>query len=1252
MPKGTPSRTVRSKNANSKNIRRHLVQVTWGDVLGLSSSRQPNRQPQKGKKQKEDLFKRQLRMEELEQRLALSVNPIALNALEPPPDIQFGSVYYEHPAGLGMDYYGDVFQVSWTGGAEGTQLKELRIDLDKNQNGQLDPGECFFDTAGKNGGTYGYYPFTIIATEGVTVKDWSVDDGGQLLVIRFSDFLADGKFVFMLDVDEYNINEDGTDGTSALVEGKEFELSHLFCTFTHPDYEVGEAHLVFYDRFNDPKDVGLNLPDVGYDMNPPHEVLTAAAVGPFTQTPKNGSLSGYVYEDNNNNGIKETGEKGIAGVTLKLWVWDGTKYVDTGHVTTTNQDGFYKFENLVPFKKYRVTEIQPVGYADGLDKEGSLGGLAVNPGDEILDINVGPNQHGTDYNFGELKCGSISGYVYEDYNCDGRRQESETPIQGVTLELWVWDDATQKYVDTGLRRETNQDGFYKFENLDPLKKYRVIEVLTEAQRAKYFNGRQEVGSLGGQTLTPPEKTITEILVGIGQDGLGYNFANRLPASISGYVYEDKNDNGVKESGETGIPGVELELWYISWANRDAFLTSPDQSLYEYYGKTTTDANGYYRFGHLDPCLIYAVREKQPEEFLDGKDTPGGTGRVDVNDEITDITLKPDEEDGNNNFGELRPGKISGYVFQEGDTVHLYPGDPAPTVAPPDWNGRFEDATKRIANVVLSLADENGVPLRDANGNLITVQTNAQGYYEFTHLKPGRYSVLELQPNGYLDGIDTPGTTGGKAINIYDTATIEELRAAGVNVDSLNNDAIVGILLPYAAHSTMNNFSELHVLWDLDPPKPPKPPGGPEHPHYRPDPPIGVSGLFPGGGYSYWPSPHGDRYSQESGGGGLPAEDYTWHLSIINAGTPRGTDSGEISQYQASLIASGTYKPVSWRPMNNFSGKWIIRGKDGKAIEKFRFGDYGSRPVVGNFNGDGTAQIAVFHDGFWYIDLNGNGEWDEGDMVVKLGTALDQPVVGDWDGDGKTDIGIFGPKWEEDDRAIESTPGLPSDLNQRIAARPKNVPPRVDQAPIGFRAMQHTSQGRPRIDLIDHVFQYGSEGDIAISGDFTGDGITKIGVYRNGDLYLDINGDGRFEEGVDRVIRGIGRPGEVPVVGDFNGDGIDEVAMFKDGYWRIDTTGNFVLDTEIRFGEVGDLPFAGDFTGDGYAQLGVFRPEMDSESTGLLTQRENTGEFPTLATPAKQYADQYQIEIETQTIKGGLPDHLNNRTERTMRSSNF
>ena len=80
------------------------------------------------------------------------------------------------------------------------------------------------------------------------------------------------------------------------------------------------------------------------------------------------------------------------------------------------------------------------------------------------------------------------------------------------------------------------------------------------------------------------------------------------------------------------------------------------------------------------------------------------------------------------------------------------------------------------------------------------------------------------------------------------------------------------------------------------------------------------------------------------------------------------------------------------------------------------------PVVGDYNGDGVSDIGVFIDGQWFLDLNGNGRWDEGDLWAQLGTEDDLPVTGDWDADGKTDIGIYGPAWPRDPWADRARAG--------------------------------------------------------------------------------------------------------------------------------------------------------------------------------------------------------------------------------------
>ncbi|MDP6446493.1 MAG: fibrinogen-binding protein, partial [Pirellulaceae bacterium] len=234
--------------------------------------------------------------------------------------------------------------------------------------------------------------------------------------------------------------------------------------------------------------------------------------------------------------------------------------------------------------------------------------------------------------------------------------------------------------------------------------------------------------------------------------------------------------------------------------------------------------------------------------------------------------------------------------------------------------------------------------------------------------------------------------------------------------------------------------------------------------------------------------------------------------------------------------------------------------------------------------------AVFYGGEWYLDLNGDGRWDETDLWARLGSNQDQPVTGDWDGDGKDDIGIFGPVWARDPLAIERDPGLPDSYNPP-QPRPKNVPPRIDDATSGERLLQHTSQERTRADVIDHVFAYGMAHDKAIAGDWNGDGVSSIGVFRNGEWRLDLNGDGRWSDDHDGSFT-FGQAGDLPVVGDFDGDGVDDIGVYRNGAWTLDTNHNRELDAHdkvFELGGAGELPVTGDWDGDGVDEPGVYRP---------------------------------------------------------------
>ncbi len=111
------------------------------------------------------------------------------------------------------------------------------------------------------------------------------------------------------------------------------------------------------------------------------------------------SLSGFVYLDDNNNGVKDALEVGIPGVTVTLTGTDDLGNA-VGPVTmATAADGSYTFPNLRP-GTYSLTETQPIGYQDGKDAVGTINGVLAN--DLISSITLKSGDNGSNYNFGEL----------------------------------------------------------------------------------------------------------------------------------------------------------------------------------------------------------------------------------------------------------------------------------------------------------------------------------------------------------------------------------------------------------------------------------------------------------------------------------------------------------------------------------------------------------------------------------------------------------------------------------------------------------------------------------------------------------------------------------------------------------------------------------------------------------------------------------------------------------------------------------
>jgi hypothetical protein len=113
-----------------------------------------------------------------------------------------------------------------------------------------------------------------------------------------------------------------------------------------------------------------------------------------------GSIAGVVYLDANRNGVRDTGEAGVPGVTIAL---AGTDILNNAvnRTGTTDANGDYLFDQLMP-GTYQLTETQPEGLGDGQTNVGT-GATGVAGTNEITSIDLTSGANATAFNFGELR---------------------------------------------------------------------------------------------------------------------------------------------------------------------------------------------------------------------------------------------------------------------------------------------------------------------------------------------------------------------------------------------------------------------------------------------------------------------------------------------------------------------------------------------------------------------------------------------------------------------------------------------------------------------------------------------------------------------------------------------------------------------------------------------------------------------------------------------------------------------------------
>ncbi len=410
-------------------------------------------------------------------------------------------------------------------------------------------------------------------------------------------------------------------------------------------------------------------------------------------------LGNLVWNDLNANGIQDAGEPGISGVTVNLYKCDVTTVFATKE---TDANGNYMFEKLAP-GDYQVGFVLPDGYVfskkdqgedDEKDSDADTNGMTV-----CTDLVQGETD--LTWDAGMYQPASLGDFVWEDMNGNGIQDYGEPGIPDATVTLY---DCAGNVIGT---KTTDANGNYKFDNLVP-GQYKVQFTLAAGYDA-FSPKDQGSDDAKDSDANPTECTTLEP----GENDMSWDAGMYKFASLGDFVWEDMNGNGIQDYGEPGIAGVKVELYECD----GKFIDS-----------TTTDEDGYYEFTGLAPGSYYVKFGTPTGYYFTKMDVVGSDDAVDSDADAKTgmtacVTLTSGQTDNTIDAGMYKPATLGDFVWNDMDR-----------------DGIQDDGEHGVAGVT--------VELYECDGKFIdSTTTDEDGYYEFTGLAPGKYSVKFVLPEG-------------------------------------------------------------------------------------------------------------------------------------------------------------------------------------------------------------------------------------------------------------------------------------------------------------------------------------------------------------------------------------------------------------------------------------------------------------------------------------------------------------------------
>jgi len=491
------------------------------------------------------------------------------------------------------------------------------------------------------------------------------------------------------------------------------------------------------------------------------------------------SLGDYVWRDDNTNGIQDSGEPGVSGVTVTL-------FDNTGRIvgsTITDAYGKYLFTKLMP-GNYSAAFTLPANYtftsstgtsetnATNSDVDpvtGRTTTITLDPAEDQRNIDAGIifNNQGVRARIGDR--------VWLDLNRDGIQDANEPGVSGVTVTLY---DISGNIVSSQV---TDKNGYYQFADDGSGTGFQAGNAYTigfsappgtviSPRNAGNVDVDSDPDPLTGRTssFTIPAGTVNLTF------DCGLFPQDNTKASLGDYAWKDLNRNGIQEAGEPGFPGITVNLYA---ADGVTILRT-----------TTTDAYGYYIFTNLDPGSYKVGFVKPASLTISPKDAAADN-----------IDSDPDQISGITGFIVLNGGDRN-MTVDAGIYLTNAPG--LFNIGDRVWNDENRDGVQNageegISGVTVTLFRNgaDGLPGTADDVFMSTMSTDKNGNYLFTDLaaSTGSTSYYNVQfsniPAGYRFTTQKQTANGGNSTNDSDPGVVSG-RTGSINLtgDDLTIDA--------------------------------------------------------------------------------------------------------------------------------------------------------------------------------------------------------------------------------------------------------------------------------------------------------------------------------------------------------------------------------------------------------------------------------------------------------------------------------